>query len=185
MDCLKDICEMKEQLITTMKSHLNGNIESVDTKEAGEVVDMIKDLAEAEYYCQIIDAMNEPVDEQRYGYNPNRSARTGRYTRMGYTPMFDDNEEYTIETGMRRMGYPHPNSEEISRYGRAYDSYRNAKRNYTETKSPKDKQEMSSYTREHLNSTIYTLKEMWDDADPDLRKRMKSELERLVKEMTI
>ena len=35
------------------------NLESVDTKELGEVIDMIKDLAETMYYTAITEAMEE------------------------------------------------------------------------------------------------------------------------------
>ena len=45
----------------------------MDVKEIGELADVIKDLAEAEYYCSVSKAMN--TDEQ-YGYT--------QPTRMGY-----------------------------------------------------------------------------------------------------
>lgn len=55
MDQLKS---MKEQLISVVQSQL-GHLDSVDAKELGEVVDMIKDLSEACYYCSITEAMEE------------------------------------------------------------------------------------------------------------------------------
>jgi len=36
-----------------------GNLHQVDTHELGEVIDMIKDLEEALYYCSITKAMEE------------------------------------------------------------------------------------------------------------------------------
>lgn len=33
------------------------NLEQVDAKEMGEVIDIIKDLEEAQYYCAITSAM--------------------------------------------------------------------------------------------------------------------------------
>lgn len=63
MDQLKS---MKEQLICQVQGQL-GHLESVDTKELGEVVDMIKDLAETEYYCSITKAMEESEKEGRNG----------------------------------------------------------------------------------------------------------------------
>ena len=53
---------MKEQLVSVVQTQL-GDIKSVDAKELGEAIDMIKDLAEAEYYCTITEAMGqkEPV----------------------------------------------------------------------------------------------------------------------------
>ena len=41
-----------------------GNLQNVDAKELGEVVDMIKDLEEAIYYCTITKAMNEKDEEK-------------------------------------------------------------------------------------------------------------------------
>jgi hypothetical protein len=36
-----------------------GDLKKVDTKELGEVIDMIKDLAETMYYCEIYKQMEE------------------------------------------------------------------------------------------------------------------------------
>jgi hypothetical protein len=47
------------------------HLDTVDTKELGEAIDMIKDLSEAIYYCTITEAM-EGKDEYRkeyQGYN--------------------------------------------------------------------------------------------------------------------
>ena len=41
---------MKDTLVAQVQTQL-GNLENVDAKELGEVVDMIKDLEEAMYYC--------------------------------------------------------------------------------------------------------------------------------------
>ena len=52
LECLaeKSLCEIEK------------GIENVNTEEMGEVIDMMKDLSEAEYYATITKAMNE-VDE--------------------------------------------------------------------------------------------------------------------------
>lgn len=63
MDQLKSI---KEQLINQVQGQL-GHLETVDAKELGEVVDMIKDLAETAYYCSITEAMEESAKEGRHG----------------------------------------------------------------------------------------------------------------------
>lgn len=208
MDCMKSLCEMKEQLILAMQSQLMGNLENVDTHEAGEVVDMIKDLAEAEYYCTVTLAMEEAGEDSEYmgkdgrmGYNMRRSPRTGRYISSGgsgmrgYKPMVDQEpyiEEYLHNPNdmkhrmQERYGY-HPmyTEDKGNDYGAAYNEFRMAKRNYTETKSPTDKKEMDSKTQEHVHNSMYTLREMWEEADPELRKKMKSELETLIKEMAV
>ena len=55
MDKLKNV---KECLMAQLQTQL-GNLANVDAKEMGEVVDMIKDLEEAIYYCTITKAMTE------------------------------------------------------------------------------------------------------------------------------
>ena len=59
---------MKEQLISCVENEL-GHLETVDAKELGEVIDMIKDIAETEYYCSIVEAMEgkeNPKHRERY-----------------------------------------------------------------------------------------------------------------------
>lgn len=61
MDRLK---QMKEHLTSVIDAQISGNLESVDAKELGEAVDMVKDLAEAIYYCTITEAMEESTKEE-------------------------------------------------------------------------------------------------------------------------
>ena len=49
---------MKAQLTSCVQGQL-GQLDKTDTKELGEAVDMIKDLAEAIYYCTITEAMEK------------------------------------------------------------------------------------------------------------------------------
>jgi hypothetical protein len=63
MERLKHI---KESLIACAESQLN-HLEDVDAEELGEVIDMIKDIEEAVYYCTITKAMEE-YDENPKGY---------------------------------------------------------------------------------------------------------------------
>ena len=61
MERLKAI---KEQLLGVVEGQLGGNLASVDAKELGEVVDMIKDMDEAMYYCSVVKAMEESKEEK-------------------------------------------------------------------------------------------------------------------------
>ena len=56
---------MKETLMSAVQSQM-GNLASTDTKELGEVIDMIKDLEEAIYYCSITESMKEHKEEEKY-----------------------------------------------------------------------------------------------------------------------
>ncbi len=216
MSKMEDICCMKERLVDSAKAELSKGTECVDTHEMGQVIDMIKDLAEAEadcmkacYYQAVCEAMMEDTDDGgtadlRFGYNANRYA-SGRYapkghgnfTRMGHHmpyEMVDDMDVTEYEKMLMdrgRMGYDGSMSQTGSRmrpstrsgYGDAYDRYRDAKRHYTETKSPADKSEMDSHASRHLAEAEATMREIWKDADPALRTQMKKELSALLGEM--
>ena len=54
---------IKDQLIAMVATEMT-HAETVCTKELGEVIDMIKDIEEAIYYCTITKAMEEK-DEQK------------------------------------------------------------------------------------------------------------------------
>ena len=64
--CMESVCSMMETLVDAFNGELAKGIESVNTHEAGEVTDMIKDLAETKrnlyeacYYEKVSKAMNE------------------------------------------------------------------------------------------------------------------------------
>ena len=67
MEELKDI---EKCLISQVQSQL-GNLEKVNTKEMGEVIDMIKDLKKAMYYCAITEAMEKSAEEKEQNMNVN------------------------------------------------------------------------------------------------------------------
>ena len=60
MERLKTI---KNNLISCVEGQM-ANLQTVDTKELGEAVDMIKDIEEAIYYCTITKAINEQEKEK-------------------------------------------------------------------------------------------------------------------------
>ena len=101
--------KMQECLTEKAVSEFEKGIENVDTSEMGEVVDMIKDLAEAEYHSIISKAMKKADEEEeeydkellrslkaeygeesgrryydQYRYANGRFAPKGRGTRRGY-----------------------------------------------------------------------------------------------------
>lgn len=77
---------MKEQLISLMQGELS-HVDKADAKELGEVMDMIKDIAETEYYCAITEAMEKSKDE--------KEERTYYYTIPDYRyPSYRDDDVY-------------------------------------------------------------------------------------------
>lgn len=183
------ICEMKMTLENYISAQM-ANLADADTHELGEAIDMIKDLAEAEYYCEATKAMKNAGNEldeydERMGYNPNRYSN-GRYApsrstvngRMGYTPM---EKEYLD-------GYLHNPAQfrdemRERNHGDAYSEWKMARRHYTETHSPMDKQKMDMHTNEHVSDVMMTIKDMWHEANPELRTEMKNKLQQLLTDL--
>lgn len=204
MHTLNDISCMKENLIRGLDYEMMcKGTDNMNVDTTGKIVDMIKDLAQAEkdcmeacYYKTVVGAMDEhgfenehEIEEYgRMGYDTRRYSN-GRYAPKGaghyspvhgYTPM-TMNHMPTYKDHDFRMGYPAPRGA----YGHSMDNYKNAKRYYTETKDPHKKEEMDQHAKDHVNETIYTFKEIWDDADVNLKRDMKGQLSKLVAEMQV
>lgn len=75
---------MKEQLASCVQGQL-GDISKADTHELGEAIDMIKDLAEAIYYCTITDAMEKGEEANKQG-----QTNINYYTTPYYNKMYPD-----------------------------------------------------------------------------------------------
>lgn len=194
-----EVCELRKMILKDFKDTVDScGINSIDLGMAGETVDMIKDLAQAEsyimkaaYYKSIVEAMEEAGEEheahERMGYNTRRYA-SGRYApkgkgmKMGYHPpyMYDEELEEVMEHPMR-MGYVDPEDDPMMSH--TYNEYKKAKRHYTETKSASDKVKMDEHMTKHMTETMQTIREMWKDADPAMKKKMKADLTGLIGEM--
>ena len=62
---IKHIHELIEKLSECACSELSSGIENVNTCEMGQVIDMIKDLADAEYHARISKAMEEAEEDEK------------------------------------------------------------------------------------------------------------------------
>lgn len=209
---LEKICTLLDIMTDGLKSATNQGLNNLDTHEAGQVADIIKDLSEAKknltdaeknewescYYASIVKAMKDADErgdeEDRYGYIPREASRVGKrgmqrdrikrwvrdpdtfedemYERAGYTPG-------------RKMSRDDRSSDNSSdeRYGKPYREYIDSRRHYSESKSQADKDMMEMYANEHLMDVMGSVREIYKTADPDMRKRMKSDLTKLVGEM--
>lgn len=209
---LEKICTLLDIMTDGLKSATNQGLNNLDTHEAGQVADIIKDLSEAKknltdaeknewescYYASIVKAMKDADErgdeEDRYGYIPREAYRMGKrgmqrdrikrwvrdpdtfedemYDRAGYTPG-------------RKMSRDDRSSDNSSdeRYGKPYREYIDSRRHYSESKSQADKDMMEMYANEHLMDVMGSVREIYKTADPDMRKRMKSDLTKLVGEM--
>ncbi len=224
---LSDICQIEHDLIAALKTAVSHGVFSkeVDGKELGELVDMVKDMAETKrncweacYYESVTKAMEEYDEDPEYmmgysrkGRNMNRYAN-GRYApsgtgnqTYGYMPYplrtpimmrgddVSDPDNYVYEN-FPMMGYSKSQRTEMGRgmyqngnhqrnkYGSAYNEYKDAKRYYTETHSMDDKHHMDEKAMEHVNQSIMTLREIWKDADPEVKKGVSSSIASLASE---
>lgn len=158
------IYQMKEKLIQEamdrMQSMDGGSIEQM-----GQIIDMIKDLAEAEkscleadYYESVVEAMEEG-SEDRYGYDGGGSSgggsREGSRGRSGYRMESSDGEG-------GRMGYK-------NQYGNWPANPANRRR----------RMRRRGYTEE----SVENIRQMMEDADPERKRQLKQDLEELVREM--
>ena len=92
---IKMMHNMIEKLTKCAEMEFEKGVENVDTKEMGDVVDIIKDLAEAMYYRTLVVAMEDseygedydeygPMEDGRRGYRGQpRSKTSGRYMSRG------------------------------------------------------------------------------------------------------
>ena len=69
--------DMKNCLISAAQSQM-GNLQDCNAEELGEVIDMIKDLEEAIYYCTITKAMNEKEENNSSQYRMYYKERGGQ-----------------------------------------------------------------------------------------------------------
>lgn len=154
-----ELAEMKEKLISCMQAEISKGVENVDTKEAGEVIDIIKDIAqcekycwEAEYYKEIVEAMEDDEDETEYQnrsgyYRPKKSSKYARPYR-DHKPYID---AYFNDPNFRenmRMGYDHSRTDS-----------------------------------EKITDMMNHIREIWRRADPELKVKMRTDFDSLLGEM--
>lgn len=91
---MEELKRIKEQLIGQVQAQMS-NLPCVDAQELGEVIDMIKDLEEAMYYCTIIEAMeaNEEYSTTHY-YDDKYSKKYPKIKKTVHHPVEDDIEEW-------------------------------------------------------------------------------------------
>lgn len=191
---INELCCLCDTLVSWTKGELGVNRDQIDTNELGEGIDMIKDLCEAieklhkaEYYDIAAEAMLEnpmafapefvqdQIQNDRAGYDHYRYA-SGRFAPKGHG---------------HRSGYteiPHhmPEMEHMERelmHGVPYRDYMKHRMHYTETHHPEDKHMMDEHAKRHVLDTAETVTEIYKAADPELKRDIKMELQKLVNQM--
>lgn len=120
---MEQLMQIKEQLIAQVQGQM-GDLRKVDAKELGEVIDMIKDLAEACYYCSVTEAMDDAKDNEK---------RQTYYYMEKYLPYYPYSRENDYRDG--RMYYD-GNSSSSNSSNNSGGSQMNGSRNYYEESYP-------------------------------------------------
>lgn len=211
---IKHIHCMIEKISECAKCEIESKgIENVDTEEMGKVIDILKDLCEAEYYAKISKAMDEseygedynergPMHRKFYRGQPRDSM--GRYMRRGYEePMYhmtpemmrEHDPEYWRDMDLMegKMYYTETSgsmgSERMMRdmkEGRAGM----ARKGYMETKdmhkanTPEDKQKKMKELEKYMSELSGDITEMIVDASPEEKSMLKSKLQTLAQKVS-
>lgn len=168
MDQLKT---MKEQLICLVQGQL-GHLDNVDAKEFGEVIDCIKDLSEASYYCAITEAMEESKEKEndtryytmpRYDYNRGRMYYDGNSNGGSYNQSSDSMSGRRMYTEPREYEYMPEMMMHDPREGRAKQS----RRMYMESKEMhKDTATQMRELEKYIQDLGEDITEMIQNASP-------------------
>lgn len=165
--------QVKENLMAQIQAQM-AHLDMVDAKELGEVIDMVKDLEEAIYYCTITKAMNEKEKEVHYYpimYNDSNSSGNNNSSRMYYGGDMGRKRVFGMDN------YEYPVELRDAKEGRSPKT----RKMYMESKEMhKDKttqmQELEQYMKE-LSSDIV---EMIQGATPEEKQLLKSKMTTLV-----
>lgn len=173
--------KMKECLICAAEEQVYGNLAAVDTEELGEVMDMIKDLSEAIYYCTITEAMEKenyeyparymayPIDHRGDSHPVHPQKKKNLMHNSGGNVMHDGNKSYTTD----------PYYEPVYREGGLHEPYADMMRDpkegrsgerrkmYMDGKGHKDKSKQMQELEAYMQELAADMTEMIQDASPE------------------
>ena len=176
---------MEEALMGCVQAQLS-HLDTVDTEELGQAIDMIKDLEQAKYYCSIVKAMEEAEEDETKEMSHRHSRRRDMdrvYGRMYYEgPDGDFKGRYPLKKRDRDEdweSYPYypERGREIdirdSREGRSPVT----RRMYMESKQlHKDKTEKVKELEKYMQELSEDIVEMIDGASPEERQVLEKKM---------
>lgn len=181
--------EFMEKLEDAAKCEFDKGIQCVNTKEMGEVIDMIKDCAMTLYYYSVYEAMQEEEEEHdRMYYNRNRYANgrfapKGRGMRRGFEeppywhvmPEYDQAEMFPISDRLDMR----TRSVQPSRYGYSHDEYMREKTMHPGQDEASKKARMDKLS-EHLNDLEEMARETIAGMSSEEKQAWKMKLNKLI-----
>lgn len=200
---IKRMHEMIETLTEVAKCEIDKGIENVDTKEMGEVADIIKDLSEAMYCRTITVAMEDSeygVDydwEGRKGYRGQMRDSKGRYMsrRRGYMPMMHDYDwdnmqmDRDMDREHGKMYYTEPMTMRNDNQTHSESRYDRARRGYEETKamhksgSVEDKKKNMESLEHYMKELSEEMAELIESMDASEKTMVRSKLQTLAQKV--
>lgn len=190
-----DLYEMTEKLEQFAMEEMSKDKSCINTKELGEVVDMVKDLleakkykAEAKYYTSITEAMEDSEYGQDYdyrgrlGYSGSRRMNMRGYEEGNYRmlpDMQDDRYGYPqgrggSQSGSRSGNYSRGGQSSGSRYGYSHDEYMMSK------KTSNDPEKRKELLNTYMNDLQEMAKDMIEDMTPDEKQMWKVKLNKIM-----
>lgn len=207
---IEKIHKMIECLTEKALCELEKGTENVDTCEMGQVVDMIKDLNEAEYKAVIVKAMKKADEEKEeydkmllrelkeeygedagrrfydhYRYSDGRFAPKGHGTYRGYSePYYHMTPEMYRDMDRDTHGRMY-----YTETGMNESGYDRAKRNYTETKemhrgnTPEDKKAKMQELERYAKSLTEDVVEMVSDMSDEEKNLLRTKMQILMQKI--
>ena len=186
---------MKETLMACAQGQM-GHLDTVDAKELGEVIDMIKDIEEAIYYCTITESMKKVEESEKNGGHyyysePEYYRDQDRWHGRMYYPMYADGSSGSMSSGTsdNELGRNHYSEDRIP-YSMVMRDRREgqspmSRRRYMEAKEMKhDKntqlQELERYVKELSEDVV----EMIEDASPEEKKYLANRISSLAQKVS-
>ena len=161
---MEKLKQIKCALVSAVQNQLE-DLKNVNTKELSEVVDMIKDMEEAMYYCSIIQAMEDTKEEKKHWEMDNVSYYTPY---MEYAPYMMRDDKWR----------------DARLYNTADHSY-NSRRMYMESKQHQATDKESMKELEHYIQDLGDdLTDMIRDSSPEEKQVLSTKLQQLASKVT-
>lgn len=177
------ISAIEDAVLGMLEMQAVRGLENADAEELGKATDILKDLAEAKYYCSVVMAMDggESMGYNNRRYASGRFAPAGRGT-MGYgtgDAAGHPEPQYLRDGGVRTKDA----QEGPMGYGGAYSRYQQAKMGYAQAKTAENRKGMNDAANEHLREFEESMMDMWQDADQSQRMQMRNALVQFVNDL--
>lgn len=167
------IKDIKSRLENCVIAQLDKGVENVDCEEMYKVIDMIKDLAEADYHGSIVKAMEEESEKsERMYYTPKRSRRM--------TP--EQYRDIDYATG-GRMYYTDPNADGITMHDDRMGRSGMKRKRYYEVKNSADNTTKMQTLEEYAKSLTEDVTEMVQGMNENEKQMLRTKMQTLIQKI--